>query len=122
MLAAVTLPITAVASIYGMNVIVNDSTHWEHLVLVLSRWLPSAGCCCAGRNARAGGDGRVSPPAGSLRRGGPVVTAEVRTRALIILGLSGLAVTQPLLDLFGQEPGVLRRRQLQPGQIVSSRC
>ena len=28
----------------------------------------------------------------------------MRTRAFIILGLSGLAVTQPLLDLFGQNP------------------
>jgi magnesium transporter len=34
-LAAVTLPVTAVASIYGMNVIVNDSTHWRHLLVVL---------------------------------------------------------------------------------------
>jgi Mg2+ and Co2+ transporter CorA len=34
-LAAVTLPVTAVASIYGMNVIVNDSTHWRHLFVVL---------------------------------------------------------------------------------------
>jgi len=34
-LAAVTLPVTAVASIYGMNVIVNDSTHWKHLFVVL---------------------------------------------------------------------------------------
>ena len=34
----------------------------------------------------------------------PPVTAEMRTRAFIILGLSGLAVTQPLLDLFGQNP------------------
>ncbi|HWM18756.1 MAG TPA: CorA family divalent cation transporter [Ilumatobacteraceae bacterium] len=34
-LAPVTLPVTAVASIYGMNVIVNDSTHWRHLFVVL---------------------------------------------------------------------------------------
>ena len=27
-IAAVTLPITALSSIMGMNVIVNDSTHW----------------------------------------------------------------------------------------------
>lgn len=34
-IAAITLPITALASIYGMNVIVNDSTHATQLVLVL---------------------------------------------------------------------------------------
>ena len=34
-LAAVTLPITAIASVYGMNVIVNTSTHWTQLILVL---------------------------------------------------------------------------------------
>ena len=34
-IAAVTLPITAIASVYGMNVIVNDSTHYGQLVLVL---------------------------------------------------------------------------------------
>jgi magnesium transporter len=34
-IAAVTLPVTAIASIYGMNVIVNSSTHWTHLVVVL---------------------------------------------------------------------------------------
>ncbi|MBA2337791.1 MAG: magnesium transporter CorA family protein [Acidimicrobiia bacterium] len=35
-LAAVTLPITALASIYGMNVIVNGSTHWGHLAAALA--------------------------------------------------------------------------------------
>lgn len=34
-IAAVTLPVTALASIYGMNVIVNDSTHITQLVLIL---------------------------------------------------------------------------------------
>jgi Mg2+ and Co2+ transporter CorA len=34
-IAAVTLPITAVASVYGMNVIVNDRTHLTQLLLVL---------------------------------------------------------------------------------------
>ena len=34
-IAAITLPVTALASIYGMNVIVNDSTHVVQLVLVL---------------------------------------------------------------------------------------
>ena len=34
-IAAVTLPVTALASIYGMNVIVNESTHWTQLAVVL---------------------------------------------------------------------------------------
>jgi magnesium transporter len=34
-IAAVTLPVTAVSSIVGMNVIVNDSTHYEALGLLL---------------------------------------------------------------------------------------
>jgi magnesium transporter len=35
-IAAVTLPITALSSIVGMNVIVNDSTHVGQLVVLLS--------------------------------------------------------------------------------------
>ena len=35
MIAAVTLPVTAIASIYGMNVIVNESTHYVQLVIVI---------------------------------------------------------------------------------------
>ena len=35
-IAAVTLPITALSSIYGMNVIVNDRTHPLHLAIVLA--------------------------------------------------------------------------------------
>ncbi|MGZ4594591.1 MAG: CorA family divalent cation transporter [Actinomycetes bacterium] len=35
-LAAVTLPITAIASVYGMNVIVNQQTHVVQLVVVLA--------------------------------------------------------------------------------------
>jgi len=35
-LAAVTLPITAIASVYGMNVIVNERTHMVQLMLVLA--------------------------------------------------------------------------------------
>jgi Mg2+ and Co2+ transporter CorA len=35
-LAAVTLPVTALASIYGMNVIVNENTEGVHLLLVLA--------------------------------------------------------------------------------------
>ena len=34
-IAAVTLPVTALSSIVGMNVIVNDSTHLEWLALLL---------------------------------------------------------------------------------------
>ena len=34
-IAAVTLPVTALASIYGMNVIVNDETHWRSLVVIV---------------------------------------------------------------------------------------
>jgi magnesium transporter len=34
-IAAVTLPVTAIASVYGMNVIVNGSTHWGQLIVVL---------------------------------------------------------------------------------------
>ena len=35
-IAAVTLPITAISSVYGMNIIVNDSTHWVQLAVVLA--------------------------------------------------------------------------------------
>jgi Mg2+ and Co2+ transporter CorA len=38
-LAVVTLPITALASIYGMNVIVNDSTRWLQLSIALTAML-----------------------------------------------------------------------------------
>jgi Mg2+ and Co2+ transporter CorA len=34
-IAAVTLPITALASVYGMNVIVNSSTHWGQLAFIV---------------------------------------------------------------------------------------
>ena len=34
-IAAVTLPVTAIASVYGMNVIVNATTHWTQLGIVL---------------------------------------------------------------------------------------
>jgi uncharacterized membrane protein len=36
LIAAVTLPITALASVYGMDVIVNESTHAVQLVTVLT--------------------------------------------------------------------------------------
>ena len=35
-IAAVTLPITATSSIVGMNVIVNDETHWVWLMILLA--------------------------------------------------------------------------------------
>ena len=35
-IAAVTLPITAISSVMGMNVIVNGSTHWVALGLLLT--------------------------------------------------------------------------------------
>jgi len=44
-IAAITLPITAIASVYGMNLIVNDRTHVPHLIVVvlvmvgISLWL-----------------------------------------------------------------------------------
>jgi Mg2+ and Co2+ transporter CorA len=34
-IAAVTLPVTALASLYGLNVIVNDSTDWSQLAIIL---------------------------------------------------------------------------------------
>ncbi len=42
----------------------------------------------------------------------------MRTRAFIILGLSGLAVTQPLLDLFGQNPEFFVAGNYSRAQIV----
>ena len=35
-IAAITLPVTAISSIVGMNVIVNESTHWLMLIILLS--------------------------------------------------------------------------------------
>jgi Mg2+ and Co2+ transporter CorA len=35
-IAAITLPVTAIASIYGMNMIVNSQTHWTQLGIVLA--------------------------------------------------------------------------------------
>ena len=35
-IAAVTLPITALSSVYGMNLIVNETTHWGQLAVVLA--------------------------------------------------------------------------------------
>jgi magnesium transporter len=35
-IAAITLPVTAISSVMGMNVIVNQSTHWVLLIILLS--------------------------------------------------------------------------------------
>jgi magnesium transporter len=35
-IAAVTLPITALSSVLGMNLIVNDETHWIPLAITLA--------------------------------------------------------------------------------------
>ena len=42
-IAAVTLPVTAIASVYGMNVIVNARTHWTQLILVVVVMLAISG-------------------------------------------------------------------------------
>ena len=42
-IAAVTLPITALASVYGMNVIVNQSTHYTQLIIVVAVMLTMSG-------------------------------------------------------------------------------
>ena len=42
-IAAVTLPVTAIASVYGMNVIVNQRTHVTQLALVLLAMLVVSG-------------------------------------------------------------------------------
>ena len=46
-LAAVTLPVTALASVYGMNVIVSDGTHVVHLVVVIVAMLLISGLLAA---------------------------------------------------------------------------
>ena len=46
------------------------------------------------------------------------VAGTVRSRSLVILGLSGLAVTQPLLDLFGRNPEFFVAGRYNAGQIV----
>jgi Mg2+ and Co2+ transporter CorA len=42
-IAAITLPITALASVYGMNVIVNQHTHVTHLIIVIAVMLTMSG-------------------------------------------------------------------------------
>jgi hypothetical protein len=46
------------------------------------------------------------------------VVRTFRTRAFVILGLSGLAVAQPLLDLFGRNPEFFIAGRYDTGQIV----
>ena len=46
----------------------------------------------------------------------------LRSRALIILGLSGLAVAQPLLDLFGNNPEFFVAGNYSRAQIVGLRA
>jgi hypothetical protein len=46
------------------------------------------------------------------------VARTVRSRSLVILGLSGLAVAQPLLDLFGRNPEFFVAGRYNAGQIV----
>jgi Mg2+ and Co2+ transporter CorA len=42
-IAAVTLPVTALSSVYGMNLIVNESTHWGQLAVVLAVMIAMSG-------------------------------------------------------------------------------
>jgi hypothetical protein len=46
------------------------------------------------------------------------MAATLRTRALVILGLSALAIAQPLLDLFGKNPEFFVAGNYSSGQIV----
>ena len=43
-IAVITLPITALSSVYGMNIIVNDHTHFGQLVVLLG--MPVMDRCC----------------------------------------------------------------------------
>jgi Mg2+ and Co2+ transporter CorA len=42
-IAAVTVPVTSLSSVMGINVIVNDSTHWVLLVILLAIMLIRSG-------------------------------------------------------------------------------
>ena len=55
-IAAVTLPVTAIASVYGMNVIVQLRRTRSSSAIVLLVMLVMSSCCCAGRAGRAGGE------------------------------------------------------------------
>jgi len=41
-IAAVTLPVTALSSVLGMNVIVNQTTHWTALIVLLAVMVASS--------------------------------------------------------------------------------
>src|SRR6266498_685301 len=57
--AVVTLPITALASVYGTNVIVNSRTDFPHVAVVLLGMAAMSPRCCGGRSGRAGGSRAV---------------------------------------------------------------
>ena len=60
LIAAILLPVTAIASIYGMNLIVGDQTDVPQLVIVLSvMGLVVAGMSSPGRSGWGGGEARV---------------------------------------------------------------
>ena len=76
LITVVLLPVTAVASIYGMNVIVNSDTNFPHLAVALTimgaaaerrHWPPSPG-----PGVRAGGEARRH---GAARRTSAVTVA-----------------------------------------------
>ena len=46
------------------------------------------------------------------------MATELRTRSLVVFGLSSLAVAQPLLDLFGRNPEFFVAGNYSTGQIV----
>ena len=46
------------------------------------------------------------------------MAAELRTRSLVVLGLSSLAVAQPLLDLFGRNPEFFVAGNYSTAQII----
>jgi hypothetical protein len=54
LIAVLTLPITALSSVYGMNIIVNDRTDFPHLWWCWRRWSPCRPSCCAGPSDRDG--------------------------------------------------------------------
>ena len=58
MIAVVTLPITALASVLGMNLIVNDHTTPVPLAIALAVMLTMSSLLRGGPSARAGGDGQ----------------------------------------------------------------
>ena len=55
-IAAITLPITSLSSVLGMNGIVNDSTKRVPLIILLLIMLAISLTCCVGLADRAGGD------------------------------------------------------------------